>query len=105
MISGLVSGRVARPSCRKGGLLGEIEKEQGRGKTSAAASRRAVHSIRGRRLVRKRGLKAMSICSSSASRKCRGKELGEVLQDFTAQVRKLAVRSFMVDEGGRLIWM
>ena len=66
--------------------------------TSAAASLSAVHSMRGRRFVRKRGLKVMSTCSSSASRKCRGNELGDVLQVFTAQVRKLAVRSFMFGE-------
>ena len=45
---------------------------------------------------RNNGLYSISVCSSSASRKCSGKEDGEVLQAFTAQVRKLAVRSFIL---------
>jgi hypothetical protein len=37
--------------------------------------------------------------SSSASRGCRGKERGFVLQVFIAQVRKFSVRSFIVGGG------
>ena len=42
------------------------------------------------------GLYSISNRSSSASRKWRGKERGDVLQALTAQVRKLMVRIFMV---------
>jgi hypothetical protein len=46
--------------------------------------------------LRNARLTSVSTISSSASRGCKGKESGEVLQDFMAQVRKLRVRSFIL---------
>ena len=43
----------------------------------------------------------MSVVSSSASRKWRGKERGEDLHALTAQVRKLAVKSFILEDKSR----
>lgn len=64
--------------------------------TSVAVVLKASQSTRGRMLRRKMGLYSISTCSSSASLKWRGKERGEVLHAFTAQVRKLTVRIFMI---------
>lgn len=69
-------------------------------RTSVAVTFNASHSIRGSMLARKVGLYSPSTCSSSASRKWRGKEAGEDLQALTAQVRKLAVRIFILVGGG-----
>lgn len=44
----------------------------------------------------KSGLKSISVRSRVASLKWSGKDDGEDLQDLTAQVRKLVVKSFMV---------
>ncbi len=73
--------------------------------TSAAVVRMASQSSLGRMLRRKVGLYSSSDWASSASWKCRGKEEGLVLQVFMAQVKKFAVRSFMVDWicGGGLV--
>ena len=65
------------------------------GCTSEAMTLNASHSIRGSKLRREIGLYSISDTSSSASRKWRGKLVGEVLHDLTAHVRKLAVRIFM----------
>lgn len=46
--------------------------------------------------LRKARLTSASTISSSASRGCRGKDAGFVLQVFMAQVRKFKVRSFML---------
>jgi len=40
---------------------------------------------------------SVSTISSSASFGCSGKEVGDVLHAFIAQVRKLRVKSFMAD--------
>ena len=64
-------------------------------RTSAAVISKASHSMRGRMLRMKRGLYSISCCSSSASRKWRGKDCGEVLQALMAQVKKLTVRIFI----------
>ena len=45
----------------------------------------------------KSGLKSISVRSRTASLKCSGKEAEVVLQDFTAQVRKFVVRSFILE--------
>ena len=71
------------------------KKEKRNERTSSAILRSASHSTRGSTLRRKAGLYSMSWRCSSASRKCSGKAAGEALHDLTAQVRKLAVRSFM----------
>lgn len=63
--------------------------------TSEAVTLKPSQSIRGRMLAMKVGLKSISCCSSSASRKWRGKDCGDVLQALTAQVRKLTVRIFI----------
>lgn len=59
---------------------------------------------------RKGRLISLSSITSSASRGCRGKEEGCVLQLLTAQVRKLRVSNFIVlgvgvedEEGGLLL--
>jgi len=67
------------------------------GITSLAVIFSASHSIRGNIFARKVGLYSPSTCSSSVSRKWSGKEAGEDLQAFTAQVRKLAVRIFIFE--------
>lgn len=63
--------------------------------TSVATVLMASQSRRGRMFCTKAGLYSTSRCSSSASWKWRGKDLGEVLQALTAQVRKLTVKSFI----------
>lgn len=68
-------------------------------RTSVAVTRRLSQSTRGRTLRINSGWKSSSVCSSSASWKCSGKEAGEVLQSLTAQVTKLAVMTFMVVVG------
>ena len=75
----------------------EISGTGGRGCriTSEAVTLNPSQSMRGRILAMKVGLKSISCCSSSASRKWRGKDCGEVLQALTAQVRKLTVRIFI----------
>lgn len=64
--------------------------------TSAAVTLKASHSIRGKIFRMKVGLYSISVCSSSASWKCKGKDSGEVLQALTAQVRKFTVRIFIL---------
>lgn len=70
--------------------------------TSEAVTLKPSQSIRGRMLAMKVGLKSISCCSSSASRKWRGKDCGDVLQALTAQVRKLTVRIFICGGTGCL---
>lgn len=56
---------------------------------------KAFQSNRCRRFVRSWAFTSTSSCTSSASLGCRGKESEEDLQAFTAQVRKLRVRTFI----------
>lgn len=64
--------------------------------TSEAMTLISSHIRRGRMFLRKGRLRSVSTISSSASRGCRGKEAGLVLQVLMAQVRKLRVRSFIL---------
>lgn len=73
----------------------DIDKKEGK-LTSPAVTSNASQSMRGRIFRRKSAWNSVSSCSSSASEKWRGKEAGEALQAFMAQVRKFAVRIFMV---------
>jgi hypothetical protein len=71
--------------------------QEGRGRhTSEAIVRSSGHINRGRMFFKKARLRSVSMISSSASRGWRGKDAGEDLQAFMAQVRKLRVRSFIL---------
>src|SRR5271156_1346443 len=63
--------------------------------SSVVVVRRASQFSRGRMLVSRSGLYAISVRWTTASLKWRGKESGEERQDLVAQVRKLTVRSFI----------
>lgn len=65
--------------------------------TSEAVVFRAFQSILGRMLYMSFGFGAMVSDTSSHSFGCRGKEAEDDLQAFTAQVRKLRVRSFILE--------
>lgn len=56
----------------------------------------AFQSIRGKMLMRSFGFNSMLSWTSSASLGCKGKDWLEDLQAFTAQVKKLRVRTFIV---------
>lgn len=47
------------------------------------------------------GFNSISSCTNSASLGCSGYESDELLQALTAQVKKLRLRTFMVNEVGR----
>ena len=69
---------------------------KGRGKqTSAAVIISAFQSILGSTFFRSCGFGAMLSDTNSQSLGCRGKEVDVDLQAFTAQVRKLRVRTFI----------
>ena len=68
-------------------------------RTSPAITLRSSHASRGSMFFRNARLMSDSTTSSSASRGCRGKDARAVLQDFTAQVRKLRVSSFIFGVG------
>lgn len=55
----------------------------------------SFHRMRGKMFFRNARFTSASTISSSASRGCRGKDAGFVLQALMAQVRKLRVRSFI----------
>jgi hypothetical protein len=63
--------------------------------TSAVIVRNSSHINRGNMFFRKGRFRSVSTISSSASRGWSGKDAGEVLHAFMAQVRKLRVRSFI----------
>ena len=63
--------------------------------TSVAVTFSPSQSTLGRIFLKKEGLYSISDCSSSASRKCRGKDNEEDLHAFTAQVKKLTVSIFI----------
>lgn len=63
--------------------------------TSLHITLNSFHRMRGRMFFRNARFTSASTISSSASRGCRGKDAGFVLQALMAQVRKLRVRSFM----------
>lgn len=79
----------AATSNRKKGK--KIEEEH----TSLQIPLRSSHNILGSIFFKKARLTSVSTISSSASRGCRGKDAGFVLQVLMAQVRKLRVRSFI----------
>jgi hypothetical protein len=74
----------------------------GDGHTSDDIIRNSSHINLGRMFCKNTKLMSVSTISSSASRGCKGKEAGFVLQVFMAQVRKLRVRSFIFDGDGGL---
>lgn len=76
-------------------------KAQGEKHTSEAITQSAFQSIRGRILRSKAVFRGMSLLTSEHSFGCRGKDALVDLQAFTAQVRKLRVRSFIFFEGAR----
>ena len=63
--------------------------------TSVAVTFSASQSTLGRIFLKNEGLYSISDCSSSASRKCSGKDNEELLHAFTAQVKKLTVSIFI----------
>jgi hypothetical protein len=67
-----------------------------RRRTSEDVMISAFQSIRGKILTRSFGFSSMVSWTSSASLGCRGKDWLDVLQAFTAQVKKLRVRIFIV---------
>ena len=67
----------------------------GKRRTSSATVLKASHSTLGSTLIRSFGLSSISSVTSSQSFGWRGKLALEDLQAFTAQVRKLRVRSFI----------
>jgi hypothetical protein len=67
------------------------------GRTSFAITLISSHINRGNMFFKNGRLRSDSWISSSASRGCRGKDAGFVLQVLMAQVRKLSVRSFILD--------
>jgi hypothetical protein len=70
--------------------------------TSDDITRNSSHINLGKMFCKNNKLRSVSTISSSASRGCKGKEAGFVLQVFMAQVRKLRVRSFIFDGDGGL---
>lgn len=76
-------------------------KAQGEKHTSEAITQSAFQSIRGRILRSKAVLRGISLLTSEHSFGCRGKDALVDLQAFTAQVRKLRVRSFIFLGGAR----
>lgn len=74
-------------------------------RTSEVIVRISSHMRRGRMFLRKGRLISVSTISSSASRGWSGKEVGDVLQDFMAQVRKLRVRSFIFFPSALVIFL
>ena len=69
-------------------------------RTSEAVVTRAFQSSRGRILRRSLGLGSSSAASSSHSLGWSGKEVDVLLQAFTAQERKLRVRTFILPSFG-----
>lgn len=67
-----------------------------RGCTSEEVMISAFQSIRGKMLTSSFGFSSIVSWTSSASLGCKGKDWLELLQAFTAQVRKLSVRIFIV---------
>ena len=59
--------------------------------------RRASQSRRGKTLIIMSAFNSRSSCTSSASLGCSGYDLGELLQALTAHVKKLSVRTFMIE--------
>jgi hypothetical protein len=90
----------ARARRGKGGG-GEGKGRNGRGSTSEAVVIKAFQSILGSMLYISFGFGAMVSDTSSHSFGWRGKEAEDDLQAFTAQVRKLRVRIFILCGGRR----
>jgi hypothetical protein len=80
-------------ACTRPGIVKGIGRRED--STSDAVVIRAVQSTRGRTLKSSFGLGSIVSETSSQSFGCRGKEVEVLLQAFTAQVRKLRVRTFI----------